>query len=47
MGTPEQVVEKIRSYEAEGLGGIVAWNSDYPSAETLTLVGEEVIPAFR
>ena len=47
VGTPEQVHEKIRAYEALGLGGIVAWCSDYPETESLRLLGEKVLPELR
>jgi hypothetical protein len=30
-----------------GVSSIIAWNRDYPSTETLTLVGEQVIPAVQ
>jgi len=30
-----------------GVGSIIAWCRDYPALDTLTLVGEQVIPAFR
>jgi F420-dependent oxidoreductase-like protein len=47
VGTPEQVYEKIKTYEALGVGGIVPWCSDYPETETLTLLAEKVIPELR
>ena len=47
VGTPEQVIEKIHAYQEMGVSSIIAWNRDYPSTDTLTLVGEQVIPAFR
>lgn len=47
VGTPEQVCERLAAYQAEGLGGVVPWIADFPTLETLTLVGEQVIPAFR
>jgi F420-dependent oxidoreductase-like protein len=34
VGTPEQVCEKIRAYMELGLGGIVAWPSDFPETQT-------------
>jgi F420-dependent oxidoreductase-like protein len=47
VGTPDQVIEKIHAYREMGVSSIIAWNRDYPSTDTLTLVGEQVIPAFR
>ncbi len=47
VGTPEQVCERIREYQALGCGGIVPWCSDYPDTETLRLFGERVLPEFR
>lgn len=47
VGTPEQVYEKIKAYEALGVGGIVPWCSDYPETETLTLLAEKVMPELR
>ena len=46
VGTPQQVVDKIGAYREMGVSSIIAWNRDYPSTDTLTLVGEQVIPAF-
>jgi len=46
VGTPDQVIEKIHAYREMGVSSIIAWNRDYPSIDTLTLVGEQVIPAF-
>jgi F420-dependent oxidoreductase-like protein len=47
VGTPEQVCERLAAYEAVGLGGVVPWCSDYPSHETLRLLGEQVLPEFK
>lgn len=47
VGTPEQVCEKIRTYEKLGLGGVVAWPADFPDTSTVKLLGEQVIPEFR
>ena len=46
VGTPQQVIDKIGAYRELGVGSIIAWCRDYPSLDTLTLVGEQVIPAF-
>jgi F420-dependent oxidoreductase-like protein len=47
VGTPDQVVEKIGRYVDMGCTGFIPWFRDYPSTETLTLVAEQVMPAFR
>jgi F420-dependent oxidoreductase-like protein len=47
VGTPQQVIDRIGAYRDMGVGSIIAWCRDYPSTDTLTLVGEKVIPAFR
>jgi F420-dependent oxidoreductase-like protein len=47
VGTPEQICEKLAAYVDLGLGGVVAWVSDYPGTETLRLLAEKVIPEFR
>jgi F420-dependent oxidoreductase-like protein len=47
VGTPQQVIDKIGAYREVGVGSIIAWCRDYPALDTLTLVGEQVIPAFR
>jgi hypothetical protein len=30
-----------------GVTSIISWNRDYPGTDTLQLVAEQVIPAFR
>ena len=47
VGTPEQVVEKIRAYQALGCGGLVPWFSDLPGTESMTLFAEQVMPELR
>jgi F420-dependent oxidoreductase-like protein len=47
VGTPQQVIDKIGAYRELGVGSIIAWCRDYPALDTLTLVGEQVVPAFR
>jgi F420-dependent oxidoreductase-like protein len=47
VGTPEQVIEKINRYRDMGVTSIISWNRDYPGTDTLQLVAEQVIPAFR
>ena len=45
VGTPEQVVEKIKTYIDLGCTGFYPWCSDYPDTETVRLFAEKVIPA--
>jgi F420-dependent oxidoreductase-like protein len=47
VGTPAQVVDKIGQYVELGCTGIIPWFRDAPGAETMTLVAEQVMPAFR
>lgn len=47
VGTPEQVIEKIKAYEELGVGALVVWPSDFPETDTLRLLAEQVMPAFR
>ncbi|HET8618777.1 MAG TPA: TIGR03560 family F420-dependent LLM class oxidoreductase [Acidimicrobiales bacterium] len=47
VGTPEQVIDRIGRYREMGVTAFLPWCRDYPSTDTLTLVAERVIPAFR
>jgi F420-dependent oxidoreductase-like protein len=47
VGTPEQVVEKIKTYIDLGATGFYPWCSDYPDTETVRLFAEKVIPELR
>jgi F420-dependent oxidoreductase-like protein len=47
VGTPEQVVDKMRTYVDLGCSGFVPWCADYPSTETLELFATKVMPEFR
>lgn len=47
VGTPEQVIEKLKAYQALGLGGVVPWICDLPGTETLELFATKVMPEFR
>ncbi len=47
VGTPEQVLARIREYQDLGCGGIVAWCSDLPEHDTLRLFAEQVLPELR
>jgi F420-dependent oxidoreductase-like protein len=47
VGKPEQVIDKIGRYRELGVTSFIPWNRDYPATETLQLVAERVLPAFR
>src|SRR4029453_11471915 len=47
VGTPEQVIDKIGRYREMGVTSFIPWNRDSPGTETLLLVAERVLPAFR
>ena len=47
VGTPAQVIDKVGTYIEMGCTGFIPWFRDYPSTETLSLVAERVLPAFR
>jgi F420-dependent oxidoreductase-like protein len=47
VGTPEQVAEKLRTYQDLGVGGVVAWCRDYPDDTSLRLFAEKVMPELR
>jgi alkanesulfonate monooxygenase SsuD/methylene tetrahydromethanopterin reductase-like flavin-dependent oxidoreductase (luciferase family) len=47
VGTPEQVVEKMRTYVELGCGGFVPWCADYPETQSLDLFATRVMPEFR
>ncbi len=46
VGTPEQVVEKMRAYVDLGCRGFIPWCADYPDTETLHLLAE-IVPEVR
>lgn len=46
VGTPEQVVEKMRAYADLGCRGFIPWCVDYPDTETLELLAE-IMPEVR
>jgi F420-dependent oxidoreductase-like protein len=46
VGTPEQVVEKMRAYVGLGCRGFIPWCADYPDTETLELLAE-IMPEVR
>ncbi len=47
VGTPEQVIDRIGRYVELGCTSFIPWCRDAPSTDTLTLVAEQVFPAFR
>ena len=47
VGTPEQVCEKIRTYNELGCTYFVPWCSDYPDDTTLRMFAEKVMPEFK
>jgi alkanesulfonate monooxygenase SsuD/methylene tetrahydromethanopterin reductase-like flavin-dependent oxidoreductase (luciferase family) len=44
VGTPFQIVERIREYEAEGVSRIMMQHFNPPSREELAFVAEEILP---
>ena len=46
IGTPAQLIEKFREYEAIGCQYVVFRKPDWLDVETVKLFGDEVIPAF-
>lgn len=46
VGTPEQVAEKIRTYNDLGCTYFVPWCTDYPDHTTLRLFAEQVMTEF-
>jgi alkanesulfonate monooxygenase SsuD/methylene tetrahydromethanopterin reductase-like flavin-dependent oxidoreductase (luciferase family) len=47
VGTPEQVCERIRQYQAMGCTYLVPWCADYPEDTSLRMFAERVMPEFR
>lgn len=47
VGTPDQVIDKIGAYRDMGVTSLIAWGRDYPATDTLELMAERVVPAFR
>ena len=47
VGPPEQVIDRIGRYLELGVTSFIPWNRDYPATDTLHLVAEQVMPAFR
>ncbi len=46
-GTPEQVVEQLQKRVAQGVTFFTFLSGDFHAPETLQLISEEVLPAFR
>lgn len=44
MGTPEQIVEQIKAWEAEGVGRIMLQHLAEPDYEVLDMMAKEVLP---
>ena len=46
VGTPEEIVARLREYEAAGIDGVMLQHHLYGDLEALELIGREVIPAL-
>jgi alkanesulfonate monooxygenase SsuD/methylene tetrahydromethanopterin reductase-like flavin-dependent oxidoreductase (luciferase family) len=44
-GTPEQVVERLRAYEAAGVARVMLQHLLHRDLETVELIGREIVPA--
>lgn len=47
IGTPDSVVEKLKSYIDKGVSHFMLWFMDYPSKSGLKIFAEKVMPHFR
>lgn len=47
VGTPDEVVDQLRSYTALGVRHVLLWFMDFPETAGLRLFAERVLPAFR
>ena len=47
VGTPDEVIDRIRQYQALGVSHFMLWFLDFPSTTGLTLFAEKVMPALR
>jgi alkanesulfonate monooxygenase SsuD/methylene tetrahydromethanopterin reductase-like flavin-dependent oxidoreductase (luciferase family) len=45
-GTPEQVVERLREYEAAGVDRVMLQHLNHRDLDTIALLGREVVPSF-
>jgi F420-dependent oxidoreductase-like protein len=46
-GTPQQMVERLREYEAAGVARVFLQHLEHEDLETVRLIGDEVVPALR
>jgi alkanesulfonate monooxygenase SsuD/methylene tetrahydromethanopterin reductase-like flavin-dependent oxidoreductase (luciferase family) len=47
VGTPDEVSDRLRSYQAEGISHFMLWFMDAPRTDGLDLFAAEVMPRFR
>lgn len=47
VGTPEQIIEKLRAYTDLGVENLIMRFADFPKTDGVKLFGETVIPALR
>ncbi len=47
IGTPDVIVERVKDYEALGVGHFMLWFMDFPSMDGIRLFASEVMPKFK
>ena len=47
VGTPDEVIDRLRAYEALGISHFMLWFLDFPSTKGLDLFAEKVLPAMH
>src|SRR5205823_2039550 len=47
VGTPAEVVDRLRAYQGLGVTHFLLWFLDFPSTGGLDLFAEKVLPAMR
>ena len=47
IGTPDEIVEQIAAFAAQGVSHLMLWFVDFPALEGLRLFAEQVIPRWR
>lgn len=47
MGTPDEVTDKLRTYEALGIDEVICWFMDFPRSESMQILATEVAPRLR